>query len=128
MDNEFEKYKGTETILLVDDEESLRTMLSDALKSFCYQVIDAVDGQDAVEKYIQNSDKIDLVLSDIVMPRKDGISTYIDIKMINPNAKIMLMSGFIPENLQTEKNLPIITKPFSPFDVIKKIRDTLDTE
>lgn len=128
MTHESEKYMGTETILVVDDEEPLRNMLSSVLKNFGYEVIDAVDGVDAVEKYSQYRDRIDFVLTDIMMPRKDGISTYIDIKSINPDARIMFMSGFVPSDMNVEKNIPIITKPFKPLDIALKIRSILDSE
>lgn len=126
--HESENYKGTETILIVEDETPLRNMLSTAFQRLGYEVIDAEDGVDAVEKYSQYRDRIDFVLTDIMMPRKDGISTYIDIKSINPDARIMFMSGFFPSDMSVEKNIPIITKPFNPLDVAKKIRSILDSE
>jgi len=74
MSKVYDCYKGSETILLVDDEKQLRDMLSDFLGSYGYNVIIAEDGQDAIEKFEQNIADIQLVIMDVVMPRKDGIS------------------------------------------------------
>jgi CheY-like chemotaxis protein len=127
MNQDSDDYNGTETILLVDDEEIVRNMFSSILESCGYKVILAVDGQDAIEKYNQFIDSIDLVITDVAMPRKDGISVYKEIKSINQNSRILLMSGYLPPKLDIKEDVTIIEKPFSPYDIIVKIRKTLDS-
>jgi CheY-like chemotaxis protein/DNA-binding XRE family transcriptional regulator len=118
-------YKGTETILLVDDEKQVRDVLSDFFLHCGYRVIIAEDGNHALEQYTKNSNDIDLVIMDVVMPKKDGISTYKEIKKKNPNAIILLMSGYNPDHLSSLEGMQILQKPFSPVEMIKKVRDAL---
>jgi len=125
MSKTYDCYKGTETILVVDDERQLREMLSDFLANYGYKVIPAEDGQDAIEKYQENAPDIHLVVMDVVMPRKDGISCYREMKRINPAVKLILMSGYRPDHLHAE-DFQLIQKPFSPIEMIKIIRNTLE--
>lgn len=120
-------YQGSETILIVDDEKQLREMLSDFLASYGYKVITAEDGQDAIEKYTENG-PIHLVVLDVVMPRKDGISCFNEIKKINPEARAVFMSGYRPDHLQAKEDFRLIQKPFSPVEMIKAIRNALEGE
>ncbi|MBJ6751391.1 helix-turn-helix domain-containing protein [Geomonas anaerohicana] len=120
-------YQGSETILIVDDEKQLREMLSDFLASYGYKVITAEDGQDAIEKYTENG-PIHLVVLDVVMPRKDGISCFKEIKKVNPKAKAVFMSGYRPDHLQAKEDFHLIQKPFSPVEMIKAIRSALESD
>lgn len=126
MDDDSKMYTGTETILVADDERMLRDMLSGFLSEYGYNVMLAEDGQEALEIYEANNDNIRLILMDIVMPRKDGISTYKDIKEAHPDAKILLMSGYEADKSTTSDNLKIILKPFSFHELVKTVRNTLD--
>lgn len=126
MTAEFAKYTGTETILVADDEIMVRDMLSGFLSEYGYNVILAKDGQEALELYASHSDTIRLILMDIVMPRKDGLSAYTEIKDKNPRIKIILMSGYRSSNLYVPENLNIIVKPFSFHAIVKTVRNTLD--
>lgn len=121
-------YQGTETILIVDDEKQLRNMLSDFLGSYGYTVILAKDGQDAIEKYKQHSPNIQLVVMDVVMPRKDGITSFKEIKAMYPEAKVIYMSGYRPDHLQAKDEYQLIQKPFSPVEIIKAIRSALEAK
>lgn len=121
-------YQGDETILIVDDEKQLRDMLADFLTSYGYTVLLAVDGLDAVEKFKVNHPDIDLVLLDVVMPRKDGISCFREIRAIKPESKVVFMSGYRPDHLQAKEDFILIQKPFSPVEMIKAIRSVLDGE
>lgn len=119
-------YEGNETILVVDDEVQLRNLLYDFLTHYGYDVILAEDGQDAIEKYNQRKETVRLVVMDIVMPRKDGITAYKEIKDIRPDAEILLVSGYHPDNLSDLNKFSIINKPFNPLEILKTIRKTLD--
>jgi Response regulator containing CheY-like receiver, AAA-type ATPase, and DNA-binding domains len=111
---------GRITILLVDDEPQLRSMLHNLLIGSGYNVIPAIDGQDALEKFKQNQQNISLVVTDIVMPRMDGISSYKIMRTINPSLNVIYMSGYVPERPLPE-GVSILVKPFSPVDILQAI-------
>ena len=121
---------GTETILLAEDDESLRELTVSVLQEFGYKVIVAVDGEDAVKKYIENEDRIQLLLFDIVMPKKTGKEAYDEIKRIKSDMRVIFLSGYAPDIIQQkallENNEPVAYKPISPVDLLKKIRSMLN--
>lgn len=117
---------GNETILLVEDETFVREFLLDALKDRGYTVIVAEDGQDAVDKYAKSMHLIDLVLMDVMMPRKDGVSAHKEISKLNPSSKIILMSGYASESLGGIEDLNFIQKPMLPSTMFEYIRELLD--
>jgi len=119
-------FLGNETILLVEDEKYVRDFLLEILKIKGYTVIVAEDGQEAVNKYKENMNLIDLVLMDVMMPNKDGVSAHKEIIEFNPNSKIILMSGYTTESLGGIKNINFIQKPMLPSIMFKQIRETLD--
>ncbi len=122
--------RGTETILLAEDDESLRKLTVSVLQIFGYEVIVAVDGEDAVKKYIENKDRIQLLLFDIVMPRKTGKEAYDEIKGIKPDIRVLFLSGYAPniirERALIENKEPVAYKPISPADLLKKVRSVLN--
>lgn len=120
-------FSGTETILLVDDEAHLRQFLSELLTSYGYKIILAEDGQDALIKYRENHERVDLVLMDVMMPRKDGVTTYKEISEIDPNARILLMSGYSSVYLGNIDDLKFIQKPMLPATLFTNIREILDS-
>ncbi len=78
-------------ILVVDDEYQVRKMLRQTLERSGFEVVEASDGKEALKHY--HADTIDLVITDIIMPDKEGIETIIDLRKINPNVKIFAISG-----------------------------------
>ena len=122
MDN----LKGNETVMVVDDEEPVRIILSKFLTRLGYNVLTAEDGQIAVEKFAENRETVKAVVMDVQMPRKDGITAFHEIKGINPDTGIFLLSGHHTFENDTP-NLPMIRKPFHMLEVAKKIRELLDT-
>ena len=78
-------------ILLVDDDDQVRQMLKKTFEREGYEVVEASDGVQAIEAYDPQS--IDIVITDIVMPEKEGIETIRDIRTTNPKAKIIAISG-----------------------------------
>ncbi len=125
LDTVDESLFGTGTILLVEDEEELCSFLSGLLVGQGYTIITAVDGQDAVDTYRENIDRIDMVLMDVMMPRKDGVVAYKEIKKLDPASKIVLMSGLSSESLGGIENLNFIHKPMLPTKLFAYIRDIL---
>lgn len=120
-------YQGSETVLLVDDQTALVSLLESLLLESGYRVFTAYDGQAAIDLFSAHRDEIDIIVMDIVMPRKDGVKAYYEISRINPDVKILFMSGFAADclgELNTQQD--IIVKPFLPSEMLKKIRKKLD--
>lgn len=120
-------YKGHETILVVDDDHQLRNMLSSFLTNYGYKVLEAHNGYDAIHLYNHSTDVIHLILMDVVMPEKDGFTAYREIKEKDPDAKIVMMSGYYDEPFQKPENAQIIQKPFSPIEIIQVIKNTIQS-
>lgn len=121
------KFHGSETVLLVDDQIELVRLLETVLTESGYTVIPAFDGQQAVDKFKENSNAIDIILMDIIMPRKDGVKAYHEISSLKPDVKVIFMTGF-PSDILGEVNnrLELVVKPFMPFEIVRKIREKLD--
>ncbi|NWF97340.1 MAG: response regulator, partial [Nitrospirae bacterium] len=121
---------GTETILFAEDSPDVRESTVHLLKEFGYRVIEAYDGEDAIEKFKLNKDEIQLVILDIVMPKKNGMEVYEEIKKEVPEVKVIFTSGYsedvISKKLVAEKGYEIIQKPLSPSHLLKRIKDILN--
>ena len=122
--------RGSETILIAEDNEIIRKSTISILENYGYKTIEAVDGDSAVEKFVKNKDRIQLVILDVIMPKKNGKDVYNAIVNILPTVKVLFMSGYTGDTLHikeiTEKELNIISKPFTDKDILKKIREILD--
>jgi CheY-like chemotaxis protein len=122
--------QGTETILIAEDDATVRRLAMIALGKQGYRVIEAVDGVDAVKRFMENRETIDLLLFDFIMPNKNGKEAYDEIRQWRPGLKVIFMSGYAPELVRQRmllgKNVSLLSKPISPFDLIKKVRSVLD--
>ena len=122
--------QGSEMILVVDDHETIWDFLIDALQMLGYTVLLAENGLDAVSIYEENPGMIDLVLLDMIMPKAGGHETFYRIREIDPEAKILLSSGFVCEEevqyLLKEGACGFLAKPHRLNVVIRAIRDVLD--
>jgi CheY-like chemotaxis protein len=123
---------GSETILIGEDNSSVRELAKEVLEQFGYTVIEARDGEDAISKFEQSAKNIDLVILDVVMPKKNGREVYEAIKMINPEIKVFFMSGYAADILSDkgmyEKKLEYVAKPVSPQELLNKVRTVLDSK
>ena len=123
---------GSETILLAEDDDSLRNMISGVLKEFGYTVIEAKDGQEAVRKFKENQAAVNLVLLDVIMPRMNGIAAAGEIRKNKPEAKILFQSGYPLDSIQQKGLLDdtdgLLTKPVSPQELLRKVRLILDNQ
>lgn len=122
---------GTETILIAEDEESVRNLYKEALEAYGYEIIDAEDGEAAVRKFVENRDKIKLIILDVVMPKKNGKEAYEEIKAMSPDIKALFTSGYT-ENVIHKKGIldysyNFLRKPVSPHVLLKKIREVLNS-
>jgi two-component system cell cycle sensor histidine kinase/response regulator CckA len=124
--------KGTETVLLVDDEEMIIDVGRLMLKEMGYRVLIAKNGQEALSVYHKNKDQVDIVILDIIMPDMGGGITYDQLKEINPHIKVLLSSGY---SIDGEASVILdrgcngfIQKPFSIKQLSQEIRKVLDKE
>jgi PAS domain S-box-containing protein len=120
---------GTETILLADDEATLRSLGQMILRRHGYNVLLAEDGQRAVETYRRLQHEIALVILDLTMPRLSGQDALRQIRQINPGVRVMFTSGYSAEYLGEEEQRGIqgfIPKPFRPENLARLVREVLD--
>ena len=122
--------KGTETILLVDDEEQVLKLGVLILNTLGYTVLEAENGREAVDAFKREKDKIDLVILDIIMPDMGGDKVYNLLKEINPDIKVLLCSGYSIDGHATEilelGCNGFIQKPFTVEALSYKIREILE--
>lgn len=121
---------GTETILLAEDDERVRDLTGKILKDFGYTVIAAVDGGDALNKYQEHMSRIQLLLFDLIMPKKGGKEAYDEIRSIRQDVKVIFLTGYAPDifrgKASLENGVPVVYKPFSSADLLEKVRSVLD--
>ncbi|MCX8022941.1 MAG: PAS domain S-box protein [Syntrophorhabdaceae bacterium] len=120
--------KGKETILIAEDSNEVRLLIQEILKAHGYSVIEAIDGEDAISKFVSN-DNIDLIVLDSVMPKKNGREVYDIIVKKNPNIKVLFMSGYTKDIVLdkgiAEGEVNFISKPISPDRFLEKVREIL---
>jgi CheY-like chemotaxis protein len=129
-DTDYTIEKGTEQILLVDDEEGPIQVEKLMLKELGYRVMTAASGREALAIYAENADTVDLIALDMIMPEMNGRATYEELKKINADVRVLLVSGY-SLNKQIEELLELGCKGFiqKPFDIIelsRTLRDVFD--
>ena len=115
------------TILVAEDDEGVRALVIRILERSGYHVISAINGDDAIERFEEHKDKIDMLLFDVMMPKKGGKDAYNSIRKLRPDIKILFMSGY-SENIITnkeicEEGLTFIQKPMSADCLLKMIEE-----
>ncbi|MBI5188329.1 MAG: response regulator [Nitrospirae bacterium] len=120
-----------ETILIVEDDDTLRTLCATTPNRLGYNVLSARDGEEALEIYRNEAKKIDLIISDMVMPKKSGMEVFNELKAINPDIKFIIVTGYgiceQIEHIPAEMNA-VITKPYEIHKMAHLIREILDKE
>jgi len=128
---EDEAMRGSETVLFVDDEEMIAEVVEDWLQRLGYTALVAQNGKEAVRMYEDNKDRIDIVVLDMIMPDMSGSETFVWLKGINPDVKVLLSSGYSIDGKATEilnqGCKGFIQKPFKMIELSKKLRDILDS-
>lgn len=123
-------HSGSETILVVDDEEIVRDLAKEVLSSHGYTVMTARDGLEALHIYEALGRRIDLVILDVIMPGMNGQETYKKLKGINPDIKVLFCSGHGMDqetvNEVMERGLPFTGKPFDLDELMEQVRRVLD--
>ena len=120
---------GNETILIAEDNEAVRGLISKVLIEYGYRTVEAIDGADAIEQF-KKTDKIDLLILDSIMPKKNGREAYNEIHKIKPDIKVIFTSGytrdvFLDKGIE-DKKFHFLQKPISPDTLLQKVRDVLD--
>lgn len=130
MGNRLNQPEGTETILIVDDQETVWDFLIEALQKLGYSVLLAENGLDAVEIYENNPGQIDLVLLDMIMPHQGGHTTFYKLKELDPGVCVLLSSGFVSHNevddLLANGAAGFLPKPHRIATMAAEIRRILD--
>jgi two-component system cell cycle sensor histidine kinase/response regulator CckA len=121
---------GTETILMAEDDPTLRQLSATVLSHYGYTVIEAVDGEDAIQKFIENREKINCVILDGIMPKKNGKEVLDEIRRICPEMKFIFVSGYA-EDIFTHDGIPddaavFLHKPVTTGELIHTLRAVLD--
>jgi PAS domain S-box-containing protein len=130
-DRPAEEWKGGGTILVVDDEETVRGLARLGLETFGFDVVTAADGVEAVEKFREHGPSIVAVLLDMTMPRMDGRETFRELRRIRPDVRVVLSSGYNEQEATSpftgEGLAGFIQKPYLPRDLAKKIREAIES-
>jgi two-component system, cell cycle sensor histidine kinase and response regulator CckA len=122
--------RGSETILIAEDHEALRQVAHETLAGLGYEVISAVDGEEAVHKFLANSRRIDLALLDVMLPKLNGTEVFARLREEKPELPVILSTGYSPDMSQLDRvrqrGLPLLQKPYSPRELASRVRETLD--
>ncbi len=123
---------GSSTILLVEDEDAVRLFSARALRSKGYTVLEAANGEDALTLMKETKEKIDLVISDVVMPNMDGPTFINEISQLTYNPKVLFISGYTEDTfhnlLKDDSKIQFLAKPFSLSDLATRVKQILGDE
>lgn len=122
--------QGSETVLVVEDEEILLELIQEVLEMHGYQVLAALDGNEAMELCERHPSPIHLMLTDVMLPNQNGRELAEYLSPLHPEMKILFMSGYTEEAMMfqglVETALPFIQKPFTPMDLVRRVRETIE--
>lgn len=121
--------KGEETILLAEDDPDARQITRIILEESGYNVIEAADGEEALRAFSGNKDRIELLLLDVIMPRKNGKEVFEEIRKVRPDIKALFASGYTADVVHKkgilEEGLAFYSKPVPPNELLRKVREVL---
>jgi len=121
---------GSETVLLAEDDQSVRSLVRNVLATQGYRVIEAGNGEEALELFRVHREEVDLLLLDVVMPKKNGKETFLEIAALRPGIKAVFISGYtadiIDKNGLADHGLHLVNKPLLPSQLLGKIREVLE--
>ena len=122
--------RGSETILLVEDEDVVRSLAQEVLEDAGYRVLSVGGGSEALRLFQESAERIDLLLTDVVMPEMSGKELAERLADLRPAMRVLFMSGYTDEAIVhhgiVDSDVQFIQKPFSPASLAKKIREVLD--
>jgi CheY-like chemotaxis protein len=119
---------GKETILLAEDHEGLRELVRESLESLGYRVLAACDGEEAVDLFRRNAERVDLLILDVIMPRLRGPDAYRRIRELNGVVPVLFCTGYNPDSAQVEtlSGHPVLQKPYQTRELARTVRLLLD--
>jgi len=124
-------YPGSEIVLLAEDEEDLRELFRSVLEENGYTVLEAANGEEAIETFLTYKNAIELLILDVIMPRRNARDVYDAVKKENPDMKFLFVSGHGEETIHDSgiqgENVTILTKPSSLPKFLKAVREVLDS-
>lgn len=127
-----QEVQGRDCILLAEDNETTRVLGREILEEFGYTVIQAVDGEDALDKFREQRERISLVILDVIMPKMNGREVYDGIRSMDPDMRVLFCSGYAKDVVVSqgglEEGMHYLPKPFTPKELLMKIREVLDNE
>jgi signal transduction histidine kinase len=127
-----DRRRGSETILLVEDEEQVRVIVKRALERAGYAVLSAPNPDEALLICDSSPERIHLLLTDVVMPRMNGRELYERVHAVRPETKVLFMSGYTDDAILRhgvlDQGVPFLQKPILPSSLTRKVRETLDAE
>jgi PAS domain S-box-containing protein len=122
--------RGTETVLVVEDDEKVRRLVREVLRKHGYEVLDAANGNAALSVAESHSGAIHLLVTDVVMPQLSGREVADRLAALRPEMKVLFMSGYTDDAVVhhgiLDANTPFIQKPFATGALARKVRDVLD--
>jgi CheY-like chemotaxis protein len=122
--------RGSETVLLVEDEDGVRALSRHVLHGSGYTVLEARDGSEAVRVAGQHRGRIDLLMTDVIMPRMGGREAAERLVRLHPGLKVLFLSGYTDDAVVRhgilEAEVAFLQKPFSPASLAAKVREVLD--
>jgi PAS domain S-box-containing protein len=122
---------GMETVLVLEDNPEVRTLIRSLLETYGYRVIEAEDGLGGVALFSRHKDDISLVITDVVMPRMGGKEAISEMEKIRPGIKVLFTSGYTPDVVHKKgillEGINFISKPSMPRELLMKIREILDS-
>ncbi|HXQ51240.1 MAG TPA: PAS domain-containing protein [Stellaceae bacterium] len=120
---------GAGTVLLVEDEDPVRMFSARALRNKGYKVIEAKSGEDALDKITSGAEAVDLIVTDVVMPRMDGPSLVKEVRALHPDMKVIFISGYTEDafrkRLGDEGGIHFLPKPFSLKQLAGKVKEVM---
>jgi|GEM_PF-1390163 len=129
-DHQVQPTRGKETILLVEDDPAVIKLVTDVLAEFGYTVIFS-ESENALDTYQANRERIDMLLLDVVMPKRSGKEVLDDIRAVKPDIRAMFMSGYTADIINRmgilDADIDFISKPISPAELLAKVREVLDS-
>ncbi len=115
----------TKTILVVDDEDAIRWLIRIALERDGYSVLDAADGEHALEIFRDHGPNIKMLLSDVAMPKMNGVNLADKILQIEPTLPVLFISG---DHTDVSRGFGCVSKPFTPDKLVERVREILTDE
>ena len=117
---------GTETILVIDDEDEIRHFLTSLLQLYGYTVVLGTDGREGWAVFQKERDNIDLVLLDLVMPHLSGEEVLANIRELDPETRVIVSTGVLPEEAEAIGATAVLHKPYRVDRVLRTVRAVLD--